>query len=144
MCYHAGPEWIWEQWQWRGAPYSPRPQHYWDLTIRLFSVISRTLVVGEGVLPRCREAVGVFYSPSRLSKILFDLMWLLSQFCNFHRFQCLLGSIKWWIMFGLSILFSSFRNFSINRFSNFFMCLFCWYRNDNEILFVSFQDMGEC
>ena len=29
-----------EQWQWRGAPYSPKSQHYWDLTIRLFSVIS--------------------------------------------------------------------------------------------------------
>ena len=37
---HAGPEWTWEQLQWRGAPYSPRSQHYWDLTIRLFSVIS--------------------------------------------------------------------------------------------------------
>ena len=34
---------------------------YW-LT-RLFSVISRTLV-GGCVLPLCREAVGVFYSPS--------------------------------------------------------------------------------
>ena len=31
----------------RGAPHSPRPQHYWNLTIRLFSVISRTLVRGE-------------------------------------------------------------------------------------------------
>ena len=37
------PEWTWEQWQWKGAPYSPRRQHYWDLIIRLFSVISRTL-----------------------------------------------------------------------------------------------------
>ena len=33
-------------------------------TIRLFSVISRTVV--EGVLLLCRNAVGVFYSPSRL------------------------------------------------------------------------------
>ena len=30
--------------------------------------ISRTLI-GEGVLPICRDAVGVFYSPSRLGKI---------------------------------------------------------------------------
>ena len=33
---------------------------------QLFSVISRTLV--GGVLPLCREAVGVFYSPSWLGK----------------------------------------------------------------------------
>ena len=28
------------------APYSPKPKHYLDLTIGLFSVIARTLVVG--------------------------------------------------------------------------------------------------
>ena len=33
--------------------------------MRWFSVISRTLV-GGGVLPICRGAVGIFYSPSRL------------------------------------------------------------------------------
>ena len=42
-------------------------QHYWNLTIRLFSVIFRTFV--EGVLPFCLGAVGVFYSPSRLGHI---------------------------------------------------------------------------
>ena len=50
----------------KGAPYSSRPQHYWDLTIRLFSVITRTLI-GGGVLPLCRGAVSVFSSPSRLN-----------------------------------------------------------------------------
>ena len=59
----------WEQWQWRGAPYSPKLQYYWDLTVRLFSVIYRTLF-RAGVLPLCRGAVGVFYSPSRLNKFL--------------------------------------------------------------------------
>ena len=39
--------------------------HYWSLTIRLFNIISRTLVVRE-VLPLCRDAVCVFYSPSQL------------------------------------------------------------------------------
>ena len=33
--------------QWRGAPYSPWPRYYWDLTIRLFSIIYRTLVRGS-------------------------------------------------------------------------------------------------
>ena len=37
-------------------------QYYWNLTIRLFSVISRTLVGWE--LPLCRDAASVFYSPS--------------------------------------------------------------------------------
>ena len=41
-CYYSGPEW--ERWQWRGTPNSPKLQHYWTLTIRLFRVISRTLV----------------------------------------------------------------------------------------------------
>ena len=42
----------------------PKLQHYWSLTIWLFSVISKTLV-GDGVLPLCRDAVGIFYNPNR-------------------------------------------------------------------------------
>ena len=39
------------------------------LTIRLFSVIYRTLIAGRGVFsPLCRKAVGVFYSPSQMGK----------------------------------------------------------------------------
>ena len=72
-CYHCGAEWIRERWQWRGTPHSPKLQHCWNLTIRLFSVISRTLVV-RGVLPLCREAVGVFYSPSRLGNSILHLI----------------------------------------------------------------------
>ena len=60
------PLWTWERWQWRGTPHSPKLQHYWSLIIRLFSAISRTLV--RGVLPLCRDAVGVFCSPSWLAK----------------------------------------------------------------------------
>ena len=62
-CYHSGPEWTWERWQWRGTSHSPKFQHHWNLTIRLFSVTSRTLVGGGGL------TVSVFYSPSRLGKI---------------------------------------------------------------------------
>ena len=47
MCYHSGSEWTWERWQWRSIPHSPKLQHYWSLTIRLFNVISRILVVGS-------------------------------------------------------------------------------------------------
>ena len=35
----------------KGCSAFPKPQHYWNLTIRLFSVISRTLTV---FLPLCR------------------------------------------------------------------------------------------
>ena len=58
-CYYSGPEWTWEWWQWRGIPHSRKLQHCWNLTIRLFSVMSRTLIVVVGgwwVLPLCREA----------------------------------------------------------------------------------------
>ena len=49
----------------KGTPHSSKLQHYSNLTIRLFSIISRTHI-GVGVLPLCREAVGVFYNPSQL------------------------------------------------------------------------------
>ena len=40
-------------------------QHHWNFIIRLFSVISRILIGGGGLLLLCRGAVGVFYSTSR-------------------------------------------------------------------------------
>ena len=43
----------------------PKLQHYWSIIIRLFSVICKTFV--GGVLLLCRDAVGVFYNPSRQS-----------------------------------------------------------------------------
>ena len=48
----------------KGYSASPKPQYYWSLTVRMFSVISKTFVGGD--LPLCREAVGVFYRVSRL------------------------------------------------------------------------------
>ena len=47
-------------------PHCPKLQHYWNLSIRLFRVISRTLV-GDALL-LCRDAVSVFYSPNRQGK----------------------------------------------------------------------------
>ena len=47
-------------------------QYYWNLTIRLFSVISRTLI-GE-VLLLCKEAVSVFYSSIQLDPRLFSVI----------------------------------------------------------------------
>ena len=92
-CYHSEPEWTWEQWQWRGTPHSPKLQHCWNLTIRLFSVISRTLV-GGGSYPSAEKqsvystapadwAMSVFPQPaaqlSVLKQFLFSLLWKVSQ-----------------------------------------------------------------
>ena len=63
-----------EQWQLRGTPHSPKLQHYWNLTIRLFSVIQDTR--WWSVLSFCRGVVGVFYSPSRLG-----IFFLFSSYC---------------------------------------------------------------
>ena len=41
-----GPECIWERWHWRSTPHSPTLQYYWCLNIKLFSTISRILLVG--------------------------------------------------------------------------------------------------
>ena len=62
---HSGPKWTQESWQWRGAQHSQKLPHYWNLTIRLFSVISRTLV-GYGSYPSAEVRVGIFYSLSWL------------------------------------------------------------------------------
>ena len=53
------------------------PLHYWNLTIILFYVICRTL------LPLFRDAVGVFYSPSRLGTIRFGWLLYHTNHCSF-------------------------------------------------------------
>ena len=60
---------IWrERWQRRDILHSVKLQHYWSLIIRFFSIISRALV-GRDLL-FCRDAMGVFYSPSQLGQVL--------------------------------------------------------------------------
>ena len=53
----------------------------WNLTIRWFSIIPRTHVVGRD-LPLCRDAVRVFYSPSRRSWRLYGCNLLKYSFIN--------------------------------------------------------------
>ena len=48
-CYHSESE----HWQWKDTPHFPKLQYYWGLTIRLFSVISRTLTEGVTHLQWC-------------------------------------------------------------------------------------------
>ena len=66
------------------------PSIYWNLIIRLFSVINRTLI-GEGVLPLCRGAVSVFYSPSRLVQI--D-----NRFICLNAYKIFMGIFNVWIL----------------------------------------------
>ena len=54
--------------RWRRTLNSQKFQHYWSLTVWLFSVISRILI-GE-ILPLCKDAVGVFYIHSWFCKAL--------------------------------------------------------------------------
>ena len=69
MCYRYRLELSLVWWQWWVAQHSSKLQHYWSLTIRLFSAISRTFV-GE-VLPLCRDAV-VFCSPCWMGQIFWN------------------------------------------------------------------------
>ena len=48
--HRTEPEWTWERWQWLDTPHSPKFQHHWRRTIRLFNVIFKTLI-GEGSDP---------------------------------------------------------------------------------------------
>ncbi len=101
-CYHAGPVWTWEQWQGRGALHSRKPQHYWNLTIRLFSVISGHSL-GGGFLPLCREAVVVFYSPNRLGKL--QLVFVLFVFELFSFFLKNLSFVVFVFLFFFLVFF---------------------------------------
>ena len=55
-------------------------QHHWNLTIRLFRVISWTLC--EGVLPLCRSAVGVFKAPSNWAILKLYLLMVNNAFAS--------------------------------------------------------------
>ena len=76
-CYHFGSEWTWERWQWRSTSHSPKLQHSWSLTIRLFSVKSRTLVVGilpktphwGGILPLCKGWSGIYKESNQVHEL---------------------------------------------------------------------------
>ena len=65
---HSGREWILLRWQWRSTLHSPKLQHYRSRKIRLFCIIFRTLVMR--MLPLYRDAVVIFCSTSRRSKML--------------------------------------------------------------------------
>ena len=55
-CYHSKSEWTWEWWQWKRTPHSLKL-----LTIRLFHVISKTLIGGgEGVSYSSAEMQSVY------------------------------------------------------------------------------------
>ena len=88
----------------KGTLHSPKLQYYWSLTIRLFSVISRTLV-GE-VLPLCRDAVGVFYSPADWPT---NLLWLTILYLYKNNIKIikapnLNGIIEYTFVFSLKII----------------------------------------
>ena len=59
-CYTLGQSRHWSDW---GAQHFSKLRYYRSLSIRLFNVIYRTLT-GD-VLPLCRDAVVIFYSPSQ-------------------------------------------------------------------------------
>ena len=89
-CYHSRPEWTWEQWQWRGTPRSPKLQHFWNLTIRLFSVISKTLVSGGGLSPQQKSSRCILqpqptgqFTELNVKTVLFFIQFRIStQFCS--------------------------------------------------------------
>ena len=60
-----------------GSPHSPKLQHYWNLTIRLFTVITRTLVK-EGSYPSAE--VQWVYSIAQADWTIFVLIFFLSKY----------------------------------------------------------------
>ena len=77
----------------KNALHSPKLQHYWNLTIRLFSIIYRTLVRGVGILTHLQKN-----SPSRLANSRwsalrhFNACWVIQ--CRSQSFYYELHSFK--------------------------------------------------
>ena len=76
------PQWTWEWRQWRGTPHSPKLQHCWNLTIRLFCFIPRTLIVG-GSYPSAEKQSVYFTAPAN---------WAID--IQSESFRCLLKDIR--------------------------------------------------
>ena len=119
----SSSEWNWEWWQRRSNQHSPKLQHYWNLAIRLFNVISIT-VIGGG-LPLWREAVGIFHSPRQLRKILGGF---LSRSLHFMRLSSspVDFSLALEVLFFLLPWFSVFNADCNCLFSNKFLILSIW------------------
>ena len=61
----SGP---WSDGQWTGTMHSPKLQHYWNLTIRLFCVISKT-IVGGGSYPSAEKQSVYSIAPANWANI---------------------------------------------------------------------------
>ena len=69
-----------DQWQWRGAPHSPKLQHHWNLAIWLFSVISRTVIGGGGSSPSAEVQSVYSTAPADWAKLV-----MRKHKCLLHR-----------------------------------------------------------
>ena len=77
---HSETERILEQWQWTGPLHSPELQHYWNPTIRLFSVKSITLM-GGGCLTTLQICSWCILQPqpTGLKEIRIETKWELTK-----------------------------------------------------------------
>ena len=76
----------WGWWQWRSTLQSPKLQHYWSLTTRLFSVISRTLIVCGDLAPLQRSSRRILQSQPIEQ---YNIFVVISQEFNFLCFFCI-------------------------------------------------------
>ena len=70
-------EWTWERWQWRGTPHSPKFLHYWNLTIRLFSVMLGESLTPLQPLPTGQVIVIIWYSVSPCHLLFIPISYIL-------------------------------------------------------------------
>ena len=70
--YHFGPMWTRERWQWSGGPHSLKLQHYWNLTIRLFRVISGHSLRGGDLNPM-KKSSWCILQPQPTVQITYDI-----------------------------------------------------------------------
>ena len=93
--YHSGPEWTLKQWQRRGAMHFPKLYHHSNLTIRLFSVISRTLIVGGFTpLQSCNRCILPPQPTGQYRVNVKTVLFQIIQFSICTQFKCQNSSIS--------------------------------------------------
>ena len=103
------------------APYSPKPQHYWDLTIRLFRVILQdTHWGGLTPLQRCSQCI-LQLRPTEQCSVFkreeshFVILWINKNVFHYQWFQLRHISLSWKTWFIKLSLETQVTNFNKRR-----------------------------
>ena len=128
-------KWIWDRWQWRGTPHSPKLQHYLSLMIRFVNLIFSLLVAREKSYPSV-EMLSVYFKEPADSAFLGPSKTDLIENFNFPRLVAITNylpiaekRILWFILFPKIFALSEMKTTSVRIWTRVAKSIFY---NDNQ------------